>query len=82
MQEWYLGREKVSCLERCPQFRNIFYREVPHCSSISFLNMYNHKVYTAMIAMVMTLYPNSSSSAVIMVMSSSTASTHAVCIAG
>ena len=20
MQEWYLGREKVSCLERCPQF--------------------------------------------------------------
>ena len=23
MQEWYLGWEKVSCLERCPQFRNI-----------------------------------------------------------
>ena len=21
MQEWYLGREKVSCLERCPQFK-------------------------------------------------------------
>ena len=21
MQEWYLRREKVSCLERCPQFR-------------------------------------------------------------
>ena len=21
MQEWYLGWEKVSCLERCPQFR-------------------------------------------------------------
>ena len=21
MQEWYLGLEKVSCLERCPQFR-------------------------------------------------------------
>ena len=21
MQEWYLGREKVSCLERCSHFR-------------------------------------------------------------
>ena len=21
MQEWYLGWEKVSCLERCPHFR-------------------------------------------------------------
>ena len=21
MQEWYLGRKKVSCLERCPHFR-------------------------------------------------------------
>ena len=23
MQEWYLGWEKVSCLERCPQFRRV-----------------------------------------------------------
>ena len=23
MQEWYLGCEKVSCLERCPQFRSV-----------------------------------------------------------
>ena len=23
MQEWYLGREKVSCLERCPQFMGV-----------------------------------------------------------
>ena len=23
MQEWYLGWEKVSCLERCPQFRGV-----------------------------------------------------------
>ena len=23
MQEWYLGWEKVSCLEGCPQFRSI-----------------------------------------------------------
>ena len=23
MQEWYLGLEKVSCLERCPQFRSV-----------------------------------------------------------
>ena len=31
MQEWYLGWEKVSCLERCSQFRSVFIeREVPH----------------------------------------------------
>ena len=30
MQEWYLGWEKVSCLERCPQFRRFLReREVP-----------------------------------------------------
>ena len=30
MQEWYLGLEKVSCLERCPQFRSVLIeREVP-----------------------------------------------------
>ena len=30
MQEWYLGWEKVSCLERCPQFRSVLIeREVP-----------------------------------------------------
>ena len=23
MQEWYLGWGKVSCLERCPQFRSV-----------------------------------------------------------
>ena len=23
MQEWHLGREKLSCLERCPQFRSV-----------------------------------------------------------
>ena len=23
MQEWYLGWEKVPCLERCPQFRSV-----------------------------------------------------------
>ena len=23
MQEWYLGWEKVSCLERCPQFMGV-----------------------------------------------------------
>ena len=28
LQEWYLGWEKVSCLERCPQFRSVLiYRE-------------------------------------------------------
>ena len=30
MQEWHLGWEKVSCLERCPQFRSVLIeREVP-----------------------------------------------------
>ena len=30
MQEWYLGWGKVSCLERCPQFRSVLTeREVP-----------------------------------------------------
>ena len=32
MQEWYLGWEKVSCLERCPQFRSVLIeRERFHC---------------------------------------------------
>ena len=30
MQEWYLGREKVPCLERCPQFRCVLI-ESSHC---------------------------------------------------
>ena len=30
VQEWYLGWEEVSCLERCPQFRSVLIeREVP-----------------------------------------------------
>ena len=34
MQEWYLGWEKVSCLERCPQFRSVLIeRERFHCSA-------------------------------------------------
>ena len=34
MQEWYLGWEKVSCLERCPQFRSVLVeRERFHCSA-------------------------------------------------
>ena len=33
MQEWYLGWEKVSCLERCPQFRSVLIeRERDHCT--------------------------------------------------
>ena len=37
MQEWYLGWEKVSCLERCPQFRSVLIereRERFHCTAI------------------------------------------------
>ena len=30
VQEWYLGWEKVSCLERCPQFRGVLI-EWFHC---------------------------------------------------
>ena len=34
-QEWYLGWVKVSCLERCPQFRSVLLeREVPLYSQI------------------------------------------------
>ena len=31
LKEWYLGWEKVSCLERCPQFKSVLLigREVP-----------------------------------------------------
>ena len=42
MQEWYLGWEKVSCLERCSQFRGVliergipyqnFYSQLHFCS--------------------------------------------------
>ena len=43
MQEWYLGWEKVSCLERCPQFRSVLLgREVP---------LYNYKFYTVCVCM-------------------------------
>ena len=35
MQEWYLGWEKVSCLERCPQSRSVLIeREVPLYTSL------------------------------------------------
>ena len=30
MREWYLGWEKVSCLERCPQFRSDLTEEFCH----------------------------------------------------
>ena len=36
MQEWYLGWEKVSCLERCPRFRSVL-RKAPLCSYLRFL---------------------------------------------
>ena len=32
MREWYLGWEKVSCLERCPQFRSVLIERF-HCST-------------------------------------------------
>ena len=32
MQEWYLGWEKVSCLERCPQFRSVL-----HCCNLTLI---------------------------------------------
>ena len=39
MQEWYLGWEKVSCLERCPQFRCVLIeREVPLYPKENYLN--------------------------------------------
>ena len=39
MQEWYLGWEKVSCLERCPQFRSVLIeRAVTLTTSVFSLN--------------------------------------------
>ena len=40
MQEWYLGWEKVSCLERCPQFERF------HCIHIRSLVSRSPGVYT------------------------------------
>ena len=36
MQEWYLGWERVSCLERCPQFRSVLIERerCPHFSAV------------------------------------------------
>ena len=34
MQEWYLGWENVSCLERCPQFRGVLIESF-HCIHMS-----------------------------------------------
>ena len=36
MQEWYLGWEKVSCLEKCPQFRGVLIERerCPHFSAV------------------------------------------------
>ena len=36
MQEWYLGRQKVSLLERCPQFRGVLI-EGFHCNCLRLL---------------------------------------------
>ena len=32
MQELFLGKEKVSLLERCPHFRGVLIREVFYCN--------------------------------------------------
>ena len=41
MQEWYLGREKVSCLERCPQFRGVpIESSTVHVQYILYCTMY------------------------------------------
>ena len=46
MQEWYLGWEKVSCLERCPQFRSVLIeREVPQ-----FIHVHIYMLPAALVA--------------------------------
>ena len=45
MQEWYLGWEKVSCLERYPQFRSVLIERERERVSI-FLISDLHSVYT------------------------------------
>ena len=39
-QTWYLGRKKVSCLERCPYFRGVLI-EGFHCT-LSEVSQYLH----------------------------------------
>ena len=41
MQEWYFGWEKVSCLERCPQFRSVPIEREVYCSSLVFCGLRN-----------------------------------------
>ena len=41
MQEWYLGRQKVSLLERCPQFRGVLI-EGFHCTHYKSMSIIMH----------------------------------------
>ena len=46
LKVWYLGWEKVSCLERCPQFRGVPIEEF-HCTCIYILSTILHYVLCA-----------------------------------
>ena len=41
MQEWYLGWEKVSCSERCPQFRSVLITLLYTLDAL-YINMYTY----------------------------------------
>ena len=43
-QTWYLGRKKVSCLERCPHFRGVLI-EGFHCSGNAFCSERGQPLY-------------------------------------
>ena len=45
MQEWYLGWEKVSCLERCPQFRSVFIERGSTVCTITIKDVHLYSVY-------------------------------------
>ena len=48
VQEWYLGRQKVSLLERCPQFRGVLI-EGFHCTTVQ---LYSYATYVRYITFV------------------------------
>ena len=53
MQEQYLGLEKVSCLERCPQFRSLPHHHV-QCRVSFWLTHNPHRIRTAHTHMCLT----------------------------
>ena len=59
MQEWYLGRQKVSLLERCPQFRGVLIGGF-HCSAMLVINPRRAcaRVTVVVLCVCVSVYPS------------------------